>query len=366
MAVKLTELGTEDYRQVASRYRDIRKEADRTRRAASFGRGYRTEDPKRLAEKEARLKATGVIPRTPFQDTGDLGRERKIGATNDILTIETLEMGLLAKRCVGRVDGLLGDGSAFLVGEGLAVTNSHVIETEHDAKESILIMGDEDRNYVPNPPQREFGLLPERFFCTDPKLDITIVAVDDSDFVGEAGAKIGDYGYLPLIADQGKAIRGDALNIVHHPDGGKRSITLHNGNLLYLANGGELDPYFWHSCDTLPGSSGAPVFNIHWEVVGVHRRGVPHTDENNNVLDRSGHQISNERFEAAPEQVAWIANEAIRASRVVQMLSKANLSPEMDPIRKRVLELWGHRRAVKRGLMAAQKGLVTAMTQDPG
>lgn len=342
------------YSEIAERFRKIRKEAEHTHQATLRGKGYKTETENRLRLKAERLldevrPGEMMLPEMPEL----LGAERLIGATNDILSTEFLEMGMLAKHPVGRVEGGAGSGSGFLVGEGLLITNNHVLPKATIADDSTVVFGDEDRIWAPNPSQREYALDAGRFFFTDAKVDTTIVAVANSQFE----PNIDLYGHLPLIERQGKAIRGDALSMIHHPKGGRRSLTMFNGILLFIENGGEMDPFFWHSCDTLPGSSGAPVFNAQWEVVGLHRRGVPNTDKNNNFLDRNGKRIADDEIDEDMSRVDWIANEAVRTSRIVAALEKADLPAEMASIRERLIKLWNRKRAARDGLMKAKVGI---------
>jgi endonuclease G, mitochondrial len=65
--------------------------------------------------------------------------ERVIGETRDFLSIEFLEKGFLANRCVGRiVRPLAGNrvsyGTGFLVAPGLLMTNWHVLKTGEEAQ----------------------------------------------------------------------------------------------------------------------------------------------------------------------------------------------------------------------------------------
>jgi V8-like Glu-specific endopeptidase len=57
--------------------------------------------------------------------------------------------------------------------------------------------------------------------------------------------------------------------IIQHPDGGPKMIGLSH-NLVRSVTGDVLQ--YW--TDTKTGSSGAPVFNSRWQVVGLHHRWV--------------------------------------------------------------------------------------------
>ena len=60
-----------------------------------------------------------------------------------------------------------------------------------------------------------------------------------------------------------------ALNIVQHPAGEVKQIAIRRNDFVGPLEGDA--NRFTYLTDTLPGSSGSPVFNDEWEVVGLHR-----------------------------------------------------------------------------------------------
>jgi Trypsin-like peptidase domain len=60
----------------------------------------------------------------------------------------------------------------------------------------------------------------------------------------------------------------DRVAIIQHPNGMTKQVALHN-NLVTFAN----DARVQYLTDTLPGSSGAPVFDVKWKVVALHHAG---------------------------------------------------------------------------------------------
>ena len=60
----------------------------------------------------------------------------------------------------------------------------------------------------------------------------------------------------------------DRVNIIQHPSGGPKQISLYH-NLVSFAN----DQRIQYLTDTLPGSSGSPVFDNDWRVVALHHSG---------------------------------------------------------------------------------------------
>jgi hypothetical protein len=93
--------------------------------------------------------------------------------------------------------------------------------------------------------------------------DWTIVRVQDN--------PTSVYGSLDLapMADSDWTATGDNLrwvNIIQHPFGGPKAIAIYHNLLTYRdAN------YMLYTTDTQPGSSGSPIFDSDWRVVGLHR-----------------------------------------------------------------------------------------------
>jgi endonuclease G len=197
-------------------------------------------------------------------------------------------------------------------------------------------------------------LAPDRFFLTSKEHDFTLVAVTDP--VGD-NPPIDSFGWHVLLEVQGKIRIGDPVNIIQHPNGDEKAIVVHNSHLLHLENGTNSEQFCWYSGDTNWGSSGAPVFNNRWEVVALHHKAVPKTDQNGGIVDRNGRVMSEKRIKENPEDIAWVANEGIRASRLVQAIRDASFSDtSQEKIRDDLIALWSAPAAHKRALKAAEGG----------
>jgi hypothetical protein len=64
------------------------------------------------------------------------------------------------------------------------------------------------------------------------------------------------------------ALADDRVAIIQHPNGMAKQVAMHN-NLVTFAN----EVRMQYLTDTLPGSSGAPVFDVKWNVVALHHAG---------------------------------------------------------------------------------------------
>lgn len=97
--------------------------------------------------------------------------------------------------------------------------------------------------------------------ATDQQLDVTIVQLAAS-----AGAlpPLALSAALPLVEAKARAY------VVGHPRGGGLQIALHDSRLIDVDDDERLLHY---RTPTDPGSSGSPVFNEAWEVIGLHHAG---------------------------------------------------------------------------------------------
>jgi V8-like Glu-specific endopeptidase len=193
--------------------------------------------------------------------------EKLMGSRSTLLPISFLEHGLTRARAVVRIvtpGGGLGTG--FLIDRNYIVTNNHVIKT-HDAARLTKVQfnyqktaDDLDASF------EELTLDPDAGFLTsiDPDhpdrkdLDFTIVKVQ-----GDPNARYG-----ALTFGTAGVQKEDFVNIIQHPAGGPKQIALYHN--VVTAVGERVIQYL---TDTLPGSSGSPVFNSVWEVVALHHAG---------------------------------------------------------------------------------------------
>ena len=89
--------------------------------------------------------------------------------------------------------------------------------------------------------------------------DFTIVQVRD----GRSIAK-----RVPLVFHPSNSVRpNDKIRIVQHPKGSPKSEA--EGKVLSIEGDGQLH----YDADTLPGSSGSPVLDKDWNLVGIHHAG---------------------------------------------------------------------------------------------
>lgn len=244
--------------------------------------------------------------------------ERIIGG-NELQDANYLARGDIVARTVVRITirnsggSLLGYGSGFLVGDGVLLTNNHVLPDLERARGSqIQISYDRGLDGTENEP-RAFALEVDKLFYTTKDLDFAVVAVAPRDVTGRY--ELAEHGWLPLIAQQGKVVPGEWLTIIQHPKGERKQLAARENQLLKCEG-----DVLWYSSDTLGGSSGSPVFNNDWLVVALHHSGVPETREGRwQTIDGRDYRPGVD----GEDRIKWIANEGIRVSKIVERLRTA-------------------------------------------
>jgi endonuclease G len=185
---------------------------------------------------------------------------------DDLKSVRFLERGSAAAKAVGRLvtpDGV-ADGSCFMISESLLLTAHHAIRDIATAMKRFVQFDYETGNA--KQPTR-FQLAPRQFFHTDnrPELDFTVVALGGP---GDAGATR-PIGFCPLPPNPSSHPCDAFVNIIQHPGKATKQVVFRNNWVICIP-----DVYLYYTADTNGGSSGSPVFNDHWQVVGMHRHGA--------------------------------------------------------------------------------------------
>ena len=230
------------------------------------------ESLRRLARHRARALATQLArpPEIesiqPLALAFEIGEEEirggfeKVHLEADFLPARFLMDGAERARAVCRVRSPLGLGTGFLVAPGLVMTNNHVIETAAQARDAVFEFG-----YADGQSTTRVSAEPDRLFITDEALDYTIVAC--------AADTVASRPTIPLLRNPATVAPGERVCIIQHPRGRKMEVALHDNKVTELR-----DRVVRYTTDTEGGSSGSPVFNIHWELVGLHHWGRKERD----------------------------------------------------------------------------------------
>ena len=248
--------------------------------AITSGKLVTADEPIRIASRIERLSRyyPGVRPVSPSAlQAGEPAAVEAAGAvleriinTPDFVDVRYLEAGTRASRAVGRVDirdhagRVTGFGTGSLVTTRLLLTNHHVLPDADTAAASQIEFNFEDGVDGQPLQPRLFGLDPATFFLADEGLDFALVAVNGSP------QELARFGFNRAIGAEGKAIAGDFVTIVQHPEGQKKQVALRDNRIVDV-----FDEFLHYEADTQPGSSGSPVFNDQWELVALHHASVP-------------------------------------------------------------------------------------------
>ncbi len=221
----------------------------------------------------------------------------------DFLPIWFLEQGVKVQRSVARVvltkphRGLLpGDGWAtgFMVSETLFMTNNHVIP-DLDFAEKIRMQFNYQRGAdgIEQITESFFPVFDD-VFRTNPALDYTLIRLRPTQPTNTSEEPIipgKRWGFIPLN-DSPSFREEQHFNIIQHPDGRLKEVTLQDN---------EIDKLFanvvLYKGDTEPGSSGSPVFDNVWQLVALHNAGGERDDTGK-----------------------WINNQGIRIDKIVEDL----------------------------------------------
>jgi V8-like Glu-specific endopeptidase len=184
-----------------------------------------------------------------------------MGERSTLLPISFLEVGLQRARSVARVkrdDGTLGSG--FLTANNIFVTNHHVIGSAGDANTAVAQFNYQQTETGLDLEPAEFRFDPDSGFATSPMNE------DDWTLVRVRGDANVVWGAIPMRAVDVKLT--EWVNIIQHPGGGSKQIALYHNVVTYVDK-----KRVQYLTDTLPGSSGSPVFDSEWRVVALHHSG---------------------------------------------------------------------------------------------
>jgi len=227
-----------------------------------------------------------IIPTPPVDHwRGGAPRlEKIIGAQSTLVPVSFLERGLERARTVARlrVPGPLGMGfgTGFLIREDLLLTNNHVVASVAEARGAFADFDYQTTTSGHLAMVRSLSLNPDIAFETSVERDWTVVGVD-----GRPGDA---YGVIPL--QRTHVERDEFVQIIQHPAGGEKQLA-YRMNVVAYADATVVQ----YLTDTLPGSSGAPVFNREWQVVALHHAGgmiFEPTDPSNAFLRNEGIRIN--------------------------------------------------------------------------
>ena len=185
--------------------------------------------------------------------------ERAASGKPSLVHVSHLALGLARARAVAKLTRADGStGTAFLIAGDRLLTNHHVLPDAASASGSVATFNYQKASSGAEEVAHDVPLDPERSFQTSTADDFTLVGVPPG-----TSARWGS-----IDLRRSGAARGDLVNVIQHPGGGPKQIGLCFDVVAFVGEG-----RLQYLTDTLPGSSGAPVFDRHWNVVAIHHSG---------------------------------------------------------------------------------------------
>lgn len=179
-------------------------------------------------------------------------RIEKVIGKESIYEIDWIEKAWAASKAVCCIELPNGDkGTGFLLKGGYLLTNNHVIpEQLSNARIAFNYKKDGEITYR----ELESDVF---YYSPEEELDYTLVKVKGD---------ISEWGYLQ-IEDWEEPQKGNLCNIIQHPEGTTKKIAAPDEIIKIDNDNNKL----YYKVDTKEGSSGSPVFNQDWKVIGLHR-----------------------------------------------------------------------------------------------
>ncbi|MEZ4518685.1 MAG: trypsin-like peptidase domain-containing protein [Chloroflexota bacterium] len=210
-----------------------------------------------------------------------------VNTEDNFLDIDLLAGAIYTAQAVGRVEMPQGRalGTGFLVGPDLLLTNQHVLKAKSQLNSAVIRFDYRaDADGIVTDKGRVFEFMPDLYESSaSTELDYALVRVKGeplADWKLQPGEE--DLPYLEmlrrgrhrgyLLLTPSLIVEGERLNIIQHPNGDPQKVVLtQNYAIADMAT-----DRVHYLADTMPGSSGSPILNRHWEVVGIHHSGGPH------------------------------------------------------------------------------------------
>jgi V8-like Glu-specific endopeptidase len=186
----------------------------------------------------------------------------KVFGENTLRPISFLTRGLEVSRSVMYIRVAAGgkrwSGTGFLVAPNLGMTNHHVLSSADQLAGATAKFNYQEAFDGQDEPTKVYRAKADGLFYANQALDCAVFEVE-----GEPGA---EWDYLPL--ESRNVEPGQRINIIQHPYGQPKQISIQNNLVEYV--GGNVLQYV---TSTNPGSSGSPVLDDEWRVVGLHHAG---------------------------------------------------------------------------------------------
>lgn len=215
----------------------------------------------------------------------------KIYGSAATLTLDWYLKGLSRCENIARIgkDPTRGIGTGFLIkgeklhanwkGKAVLVTNAHVISDDSTDQATSHL---EAVAYFERRGGTQSRFTEILWHSKKTELDITVLALEEDLIISS------DY---PIARSMPMNSPESRIYVIGHPGGGTLAFSLQDNELVSYD-----DSHLWYRTPTEGGSSGSPIFNSQWELIGVHHKGGA------SVIATSKSEVTN-----ANEGMQWIA-----------------------------------------------------------
>jgi len=230
--------------------------------------------PRQVEKKLLPLDGAGIVLLKKTEKIPEGFNPEMILGINNLKQISWIERGVQVANSVCRILTPEGLGTGFMVRPDTIMTNNHVLSTSDIAASSTVEFNYQQDGSGKLLPAVRYRLDGDHFF-TNPDLDYAFVGVKE-----EAGKPaLETWGQLQLNPNA-DPLPSEHVCIIQHPNGGLKQIVLTSNWIVAVE-----PPLIHYTTDTMPGSSGSPVFNDTWHVVAIHHASVPDKDKTQRYIN---------------------------------------------------------------------------------
>jgi V8-like Glu-specific endopeptidase len=191
-----------------------------------------------------------------------VGLEKLWGA-NNLKRIAWLQQGLRSADAVCRIATDTSLGTGFLIANGWVMTNHHVISSKEEAVSAIVNFGFQENIDGSLTESIAYRLEPDSYLYNE-EFDVATVLLSGSSGLQDCLSRWG----VLSINGTADVETGQHVIIIQHPQGGPKQICMTENQVINIYH-----HRVQYMTDTMPGSSGSPVFNDNWDVVAIHHAG---------------------------------------------------------------------------------------------
>lgn len=199
----------------------------------------------------------------------------------DLVDIIFLDLALSASKSIAKIRYNSGStkkpdqryaGTGFMISNDLFLTNNHAILDNAELSRYTIEFNYEYCLHYKCKQSTTYKVIPKILVSSpEKKLDFTLLRVNNN--LKNNQPPLINQGFCPLSPKEITYSNGERVNIIQHPEGERKKIAMRDNYLL--DNPGDKLQY---CTDTKHGSSGSPIFNDQFEVIGLHHYGLSVTE----------------------------------------------------------------------------------------